>query len=74
MRRNLILAQNERMGNIQRCCHGVVHIHILHHGISVRFTEDAFLEFASMVKEASSRLMDEHLADLLGDKNYEAEQ
>ena len=74
MKQNLILAQNERIGNIQRCCHGLVHTHILHNGISLRFTEEAYLEFASMVKEASSRLMDEHLANLVGDRGIEKEE
>ena len=63
MKKDVTLVQNG-MGNIQRCCHGVVHIH-LHNGVSLRFNEDTFLNFASMIKEASSRLMDESLADLL---------
>ena len=66
MKRNLILAQSEVMGNIQRCCGGVVHL-FLPDGMAVRFTEEAFLEFASLVKEASSRLVDESLRVLLDD-------
>ena len=66
MKRNLILAQSEVMGNIQRCCGGVVHL-FLPDGISLRFTEEAFLGFASLVKEASFQLIDESLRALLDD-------
>ncbi len=66
MKKNVDLVQ-EKIGSINRCCHGVVHIHILHNGVSLHFTEDAFLNFTSMVKEAYSRLMDENLADLLNE-------
>ena len=65
MKRNLILAQDKTIGNIQRCCQGVVHIHIFHKGISLRFTEEAYLQFASMIKEGASVLMGENLADLI---------
>ena len=67
MKANVILAQNQN-GDIQRCCHGIVHVY-LKNGVSLRFREDAFLNFASMVKEASSQLMDETVMDLLSGKN-----
>jgi len=73
MKQNLILAQNDVIGNVHRCCHGIVHLHILSKGISLRFTEETFLSFASMVKEASSQLMDEHLADLTKHSGKEKE-
>jgi hypothetical protein len=51
------------MGNVYRCVHGVVHINC--HGVSFHFREDAFLSFATMIKEASSKLMDETISGLL---------
>ncbi len=72
MKRNLILAQNSVTGTVQRCCHGVVHIHCP--GASLHFTEDAFLGFASMVKEAYSRSMDEGLAELVKDLDIKGEE
>ncbi len=74
MGKNAILAIKEGFGNIQRCCHGVVHVHILYKGISLRFTEEAFLNFASMVKEASSVVMDEGLSNLIRDSEREKEE
>lgn len=74
MKRNLILAQDKTIGNIQRCCHGVVHIHILCNGISLRFSEKDFLQFVSMIKEGASVLMDEHLANLIKDRDIEKEE
>lgn len=67
MQNNGILVIKEGCGNIQKCCHGIVHIHCK--GISLHFTEEAFLSFASMVKEASSQLMDEGLSKLMDEQN-----
>ncbi len=67
MKKNVILAQSEKIGNIQRCCNGVVHIHCK--GISLRFTEDTFLDFASMIKKAFFCLIDEGLSELMEEQN-----
>ncbi len=64
MKRDLVLTQKEGIGDIRRCTCGAVHIHFFYKGISLRFPEEAFFAFASMVKEGVSVLMDEHLADL----------
>ena len=50
------------MGNVYRCVHGVVHINC--QGVSLHFREDTFLCFATMIKEASSKLMDEAISRL----------
>ena len=56
------LAKNS-VGNVYRCIHGVVHINCP--GVSLHFTEDIFLNFATMIKDASSKLMDETISRLL---------
>lgn len=71
MKSNLILAKSNVAGNVHRCPHGVVHIHI--HGVSLHLTEEVFLSFASMVKDASSRLINEHLSDLIKDSEERGE-
>ena len=63
METNIMLAERGRIENVQRCCHGIVHVHC--NNVSLRFAEENFFKFASMIKEASSRLMDKNLSDLL---------
>ena len=62
---NILLAKRDGVGVIQRCRHGVVHIHVGR--ASLRFKEKDFIDFALMVNEASSRLMDEAIAELIPD-------
>jgi hypothetical protein len=66
LEKNGILAVKEGYGNVWKCCRGVVHIQVHSRGF-LHFREDSFLYFASMIKEASSRLMDEGLAGLIED-------
>ena len=63
MEANMILAKKGEVESVQRCCHGVVHVH--YNNISLRFAEGNFFKFASMLREASARLMDKNLSDLL---------
>ena len=63
METNMVLAKRGEIESVQRCCHGIVHVH--YNSISLRFTEENFFKFASMLKEAASRLMDKNLSDLL---------
>ncbi len=56
------LAKN-KIGSILKCSHGIIHIHLK--GITLHFTEEAFEEFSLLVKEASSKLMDINLKDLI---------
>jgi len=56
------LAKN-RIGSILKCPYGIIHIHLK--GITLHFTEEAFEEFTLMIKEASSRLMEIGLKDLI---------
>ena len=60
VKKDIILAEG-RIGSIQRCRHGIVHIHCK--GVSLHFNEDAFFAFASMVGEGVSKLMDDNLAE-----------
>lgn len=62
MNSNRELAKSN-MGNVYRCVHGTVHVNC--RGVSLHFTEDTFLNFADMIKEASSKLMDETISNLL---------
>ena len=62
MNSNRELARSD-IGNVYRCIHEVVHINC--RGLSLHFTEDTFLNFADMIKEASSKLMDETISNLL---------
>ena len=70
MNEHMFLAKDDKIGYVNRCIHGVVHINC--RGVSVHFTEAAFLKFASMIKEAFSRLLDLHLSDFI-DKEKEEE-
>ena len=56
------LAKNN-IGNVYKCAHGVVHINC--RGVSLHFTEDAFMNFDIIIKEASSKLMDEEISEIL---------
>ncbi len=53
------LAKDDAMGSILRCgCkQGIVHIRC--NGISIDLTDDDFLVFVSLVKKASSRLLNQ---------------
>jgi hypothetical protein len=59
------------IATIQRCEHGTVHIHF--RCFSLRLTEDGFAQFASMVKEASSRLMDLNLKEMMEHVRFDGE-
>ena len=61
------LANEDKIGSVTKCVHGVVHIHCK--GISLHLTEEAFLKFASLIKKAESVLMDEGLSDLMQRQN-----
>ena len=60
---NMIELSKNEMGSIYKCQHGVVHIHCK--GVSLHFTEEAFLSFTRLVDKASSKLMDLNLAELI---------
>ena len=62
MNKSIVLAHDEKLGNIQQCVCGMVHIHC--GNISLRFSEEAFLNFALMAKEASDQLLDRSLSRL----------
>ena len=62
---NMVELTKDKIGSIYRCRHGIIHIHI--QGISLHFTEEAFFNFTSIVKEGASKLMDIKLAKLTGD-------
>ncbi|RKY30420.1 MAG: hypothetical protein DRP68_06140 [Candidatus Omnitrophota bacterium] len=64
------LAKN-KMGNIFKCPHGIIHIRLK--GITLHFTEEAFEEFSLMVKQASSKLMEMSLKDLIKEDFYKDE-
>ena len=64
------LAKN-RVGSILKCPHGITHIRLK--GITLHFTEEAFEEFSWMVKEASSKLMEISLKDLIKEDFYKDE-
>ncbi|MEW6094982.1 MAG: hypothetical protein AB1567_00445 [bacterium] len=65
---NGLLAEQEGMGSIYRCCHGGIHVNWM--GVTLHFKEDSFLDFALMVKNASSQLMKENIDDFI--KNLES--
>ena len=65
MDQSKILVKNQAVGSIFRCQGGVIHVNL--QGISLHFNEAAFLSFAGMAQEASSKLMDEGLRILLDD-------
>ena len=64
------LAKN-KMGSIFKCPHGIIHVRVK--GVTLHFTEEAFEEFSLMVKQASSKLMDINLKDLIKEDFYKDE-
>ncbi|NQT32201.1 MAG: hypothetical protein HQ594_00835 [Candidatus Omnitrophica bacterium] len=62
-----LLAHDNRLGSVEKCRHGVVHLNVGISGVSLYFTTDTFMSLAAMVKHAASKIMDEGLADLLTD-------
>jgi len=60
-----------KMGSIFKCPHGIIHLRLK--GITLHFTEKAFEEFCLMVKEATSKLMDINLKNLIKEHFYEDE-
>ena len=65
MGQSKILVKNQGIGSVFKCRSGVIHVNF--HGMSVHFNECAFLSFAKMVQEASSKLMDDGLRILMED-------
>ena len=65
MDQSKILVKNQAVGSIFRCPGGVIHVNL--HGISLHLNELAFLSFARMTQEASSKLMDDGLRIILDD-------
>lgn len=72
MDQSKIFVKNEAIGSVFRCQHGIIHVNL--YGVSLHFNEAAFLSFTRMAQEASSKLMDEHLADLVRDRGIEREE
>ena len=66
MDQSKMFVKNQAIGSIFRCQGGIIHVNL--HGMSLHFNEFAFLQFARMAQEASSKLMDEGLKILLEDK------
>ncbi len=64
------LAKN-KIGSVYGCPHKIVHIHLK--GITLHFTEEAFEEFSLMIKEATSKLMEMSLKDLIKEDFYKDE-
>ena len=60
-----------KMGSIFKCPHGIIHLRLK--GITLHFTEEAFEEFSWMVKQASSKLMEISLKDLIKEDFYKDE-
>ena len=67
---NVTLSKNG-IATIQRCEHGTVHIHF--RCFTLRLTEDAFSQFASIVGKASSHLMDLGIEEMLRLPEFEQE-
>jgi hypothetical protein len=65
MDQSKMLVNNHTMGSVFKCAGGVIHVNL--HGISLHFNEFAFLQFARMLQEASSKLMDDGLRVLMED-------
>lgn len=64
MDEKLVEVESEQAGRIFRCCHGTFHMQLKNRGITLHFTEEAFLDFARMVKEMYSKVFDEELSEL----------
>ena len=60
-----------KIGSIFRCPHGIIHVRVK--GITLHFTEEAFEEFSLMVKQASSKLMEMSLKNLIKEDFYRDE-
>ena len=70
MNQQSVVLASGNIARIVRCEHGVVHMHI--GAFSVRLHDEAFMQFASGVEAASSRLMDMNLEKLFQAHESEA--
>ena len=61
-----MLIKNKTIGSVFKCKGGIVHVNL--YGASLQFDEYVLLQFARMIQEASSRLMDNALRIILEDK------
>lgn len=57
------LARIENFGNVFRTPCGIVNINV--RGVTLHLTEDAFMDFSSMIDKACSKYMNQKLADLI---------
>ncbi|MCK5450901.1 MAG: hypothetical protein KAI70_03960 [Candidatus Omnitrophica bacterium] len=62
-----LLAHDNKLGYVERCQHGNVHLNVGISGVSLYFTTDTFMSLAAMIKHAASKIMDEEVAFLLTD-------
>ena len=60
-----LLAKNIKMGSVVRCCQGVVQLNIRSSGISLYFANDVFLILVDLLEQAKSKIMSEHVEELL---------
>jgi hypothetical protein len=58
-----MLGENQAVGNVFKCQGGIIHVNV--RGASLHFDDFSFLNFSRMVQDASVRLMDEGLKDIL---------
>ncbi|MDO9464378.1 MAG: hypothetical protein Q7J67_03680 [bacterium] len=66
MDQSKVLGKNQAVGNVFKCQGGIIHVNV--HGVSLHFDDLSFLNFARMVQDASSKLMDDGLKNLLKDE------
>ena len=65
MGQSKILVKNSAIGSVFKCQRGIIHVNL--QGMSVHLNEAAFLNFAKMLQEASSKLIDDGLRILMED-------
>lgn len=62
----LVLSAKKNLGDIQRCSCGIVHINL--GGMTLRLTDADFFYFASMVQEASNKVLGTNIEKLINEK------
>jgi hypothetical protein len=65
MEQNKILVTNPPLGSVFKCPGGIIHVNI--NGVSLHFEELVFSGFFRICQDASSKLMDDGLKNILAD-------
>ncbi len=63
------LEKTEKVGNVFKCPCGNIHINLK--GVSLHFSEEAFMGFAYLIRNACSKFIEKGLSEITGQNKNE---